>query len=75
MLSDYRIGALDETENTGVKTHLSTCPGCLDVFKDLNLIIEAATILRTAEDIPPGISFPDENAMWQRMGLDTKTIH
>lgn len=75
LLSEYRIGALNEAENVGVKTHLTGCGECLGVFEDLNSIVQAAAVLRTTEDVMPEISFPDEKLLWQRMGLDKKTVH
>jgi hypothetical protein len=75
LLSEYRIGSLDETESTGVRSHLDGCPPCCGVFDDLNSIVQAAEILRTAEEVPPGVSFPDEDLVWQRMGLGGKTLH
>lgn len=63
LLSEYHAGALDDTQRTGVRTHLDDCPPCCDVYHDVELIVVSATSLRGEE----GISFPDENAVWQRL--------
>ncbi len=72
LLSEYRVGALDETNRNGVSEHLSLCPTCDDVFKDLNSIVIAAAILRDGADV----TFPDESVLWQRMLSEKKlAIH
>jgi len=63
MLSEYHAGALGETESAAVHEHLNDCPPCDGVYHDVETIVASAPILRAEE----GISFPDENAIWQRM--------
>jgi len=63
LLSEYHAGALDDTQRNGVRQHLDDCPPCCDVYDDVESIVVSATSLR-GED---GISFPDENAVWQRL--------
>ena len=72
MLSDYREGSLDGEMREGVRTHLIGCPPCLGVLNELDLIVNAAAILRDAED---GVFFPDEIVLWQRMGLEKRAVH
>lgn len=67
MLSDFRDGALDETLRTLVTTHLSKCLPCMGIFRDIDAIVVAATVLRVEE----GLTFPDEDALWQRMNIGT----
>ena len=69
LLSDYRAGALDEAEALLVRTHLTGCHDCDGIFKDLELILQAAIALRNAN----GFVYPDENVLWQ--SLSTKVIH
>lgn len=71
LLSDYRAGTLEESEITLVRTHLSGCQDCDGVFKDLELILQAAASLRNSN----GFSYPDENIVWQRLSLSNKPIH
>ncbi|MGI9104922.1 MAG: zf-HC2 domain-containing protein [Pyrinomonadaceae bacterium] len=63
VLSEYYAGDLGEIERVAVHVHLSCCPPCNDVYLDVEIIVVSARVLR-AED---GVSFPDENAVWQRM--------
>jgi len=63
LLSEYHAGALNETASGGVREHLDCCPPCDDVYHDVEAIVVSATSLRTEE----GISFPDENTVWQRI--------
>jgi hypothetical protein len=63
LLSEYHAGALDESSHGGVRAHLDGCPPCCDVYQDVESIVVSASSLR-GED---GISFPDENAVWQRL--------
>ena len=67
LLSDFRDDALDETLRALVHTHLSKCVPCMGIFRDLDAIIVAATVLRVEE----GLTFPDEDALWQRMNIGT----
>jgi predicted anti-sigma-YlaC factor YlaD len=71
LLSEYRVGALDESELTLVRTHLSGCEDCDVVFKDLELILQAVATLRETN----GYQYPDENVIWQRLSLSNKPIH
>lgn len=71
LLSDFRDDALNEKDRASVSEHLATCLPCTGVFQDIDSIIITATILRREEDI----SFPDENALWQRMRLAKSMIH
>ncbi len=68
LLSEYRAGALDESNRNGISAHLSLCPTCDDVFKDLDSIVIAAAILRDEAEV----TFPDESLLWQRMVADKK---
>jgi predicted anti-sigma-YlaC factor YlaD len=63
LLSEYHAGALDETKLNGVRQHLDGCPPCCDVYHDVESIVVSASSLRSED----GISFPDENAVWQRL--------
>ena len=71
LLSEYRAGALGESETLLVRTHLSGCQDCDGVFKDLELILQAAASLRQTN----GYAYPDENVVWQRLSLSNKPIH
>ena len=63
LLSEYHAGALDDTKRDGVRQHLADCPPCCDVYDDVESIVSSARSLSGEE----GISFPDENAVWQRL--------
>ncbi|MDQ1610760.1 MAG: putative zinc-finger [Pyrinomonadaceae bacterium] len=63
LLSDYHAGELDEAARDGVRDHLGCCPPCDGIYHDVETIVVSASSLREEE----GISFPDENAIWQRM--------
>ena len=63
LLSEYHAGALDDTQRNGVRQHLDDCPPCCDIYDDVELIVSSAHSLSGEE----GISFPDENAVWQRL--------
>lgn len=71
LLSEYRAGALGESETVLIRTHLSGCTDCDGVFKDLELILQAAASLRNTN----GYAYPDENVVWQRLSLSNKPIH
>ena len=71
LLSDYRAGALEEAELLLVRTHLDGCTDCDGVFKDLELILQAAASMRNAN----GFAYPDEEAVWQRLSLQQGPIH
>ena len=71
LLSDYRAGALGESETVLVRTHLLGCTDCDGVFKDLELILQAVVSLRETN----GYVYPDENVVWQRLNLSNKPIH
>ena len=70
LLSEYRDGALDEEYRALVSEHLAKCPPCLVVFQDIDLIVVSAGIIR-GED---GITYPDENVLWQRLRITRATI-
>ncbi|HEX8141579.1 MAG TPA: zf-HC2 domain-containing protein [Pyrinomonadaceae bacterium] len=72
LLSDFHDNGLDETMRVEVRTHLDECPPCAGVFLDLDTIVLAATVLRAEE---PGMAFPDEQVIWQRMSIGRRTIH
>lgn len=71
LLSEYRAGALGESESVLVQTHLSACQDCDGVFKDIELILRAVVSLRETN----GYAYPDEDAIWQRLSLSNKPIH
>ena len=71
MLSDLHDGALDDVLRTQVQSHLSLCQPCMNIFGDLGEIVNLAVALNRE----PGINFPDEDAIWQRMRLADKKIH
>jgi predicted anti-sigma-YlaC factor YlaD len=71
LLSEYRAGALEESQTILVRTHLSGCADCDGVFKDLELILQAAASLRNTN----GFEYPDENLVWQRLSLSNRPIH
>lgn len=71
LLSDFRDGALDEAYGGLVSAHLAECLPCTGIFRDLNSIVIAASMLH--KDY--GISFPDEDALWRRMKLTKKALH
>ena len=72
LLSDLRDDALNELNAAEVKAHLSKCPPCDGIFQDIASIAMAAKVLHDTVD---GIAFPDEDALWQRMGLVKREIH
>jgi len=63
LLSEYHADALDAPQKDGVRTHLDGCPPCCDILHDVETIVVSASSLREEE----GISFPDEQAIWQRI--------
>ncbi|HEY0101543.1 MAG TPA: zf-HC2 domain-containing protein [Pyrinomonadaceae bacterium] len=63
LLSEYHAGSLDDTQLDGIRRHLDDCPPCCDVYHDVETIVVSASSLRGEEDI----SFPDEQAVWQRI--------
>lgn len=71
LLSEYRAGALEESEIILIRTHLSGCEDCDGVFKDLELILQAASSLRNSN----GFAYPDENHVWQRLSLKQGPVH
>jgi hypothetical protein len=71
LLSDYHEGVLGEDEKEFILNHLGECPPCMVVLEDIQLIITTAPVIRTED----GISFPDENVIWQRMRITKTTIH
>jgi predicted anti-sigma-YlaC factor YlaD len=71
LLSDMRDGALGETDAVWVRTHLDGCLDCNGVFLDLELIVTAALSLRNEN----GLAYPDEQLLWERIGVRKRTIH
>ena len=71
LLSDYHEGVLDEVGREFVRAHLGECPPCMVVMEDVQVIITSAPIISGEE----GITFPDENVVWQRMRITKTTIH
>lgn len=71
LLSEFREGTLNEMLLIEVRAHLAKCPPCMDVFVDLDAIVVAASGLGSQQEI----AFPDETAIWQRMGIYKRTIH
>jgi len=71
LLSDFHDDTLDVAVRVEVGTHLETCDPCAGVFRDLDTIVMAATVLRAE----PGITFPDETRLWQRMSISKPAIH
>jgi predicted anti-sigma-YlaC factor YlaD len=71
LLSDYSEGGLAEADKVSVSEHLSNCVDCDGVMKDIRLIVEAARALRNTN----GFQYPDENVVWQRLGLDKGPVH
>ncbi len=70
LLSDYHAGELDETNKSGVRTHLEKCLPCAGVYTELTVIVETASVLRFEN----GIVYPDEYVLWQRMSLTKAAI-
>jgi predicted anti-sigma-YlaC factor YlaD len=71
LLSEYRDNALDEEYRALVREHLEKCPPCMDIFRDIDLIVMSAQVIRGEGDI----SYPDATAIWRRMRLTNQTIH
>ena len=71
LLSEFHDDALDEHRRVEVQTHLSDCPPCADVLRDLDEIVHRAVTLREYQEI----NFPDEDVLWLRMGLRERKIH
>ena len=71
LLSDFHDGLLGEEERVLVQTHLAECPPCAGIFRDLDVIVISASVLREEQ----GISFADENLLWQRMNIAKRAVH
>lgn len=71
LLSDFREGSLEEPERVEVREHLDACRPCANIFQDLDLIVVTAQEIRTVEDF----TFPDEDALWQRIYSGGRPIH
>lgn len=71
LLSEYRDGVLIESITIEVRAHLDGCPPCADIYRELDEIVHWAVGLREN----PGINFPDENVLWQRMRIAERKIH
>ena len=72
LLSDFCDGALDNDTRTLVQTHLKDCLPCDGINRELDTIVRTAIVLRSESD---GISFPDEEVVWQRLNLSKQIIH
>jgi len=72
LLSDYCDGALDQETRALVQTHLKDCIPCDGLAREVDTIVRTAIILRSETD---GISFPDEELIWQRLSLTKQIIH
>ncbi len=70
LLSEYHAGRLDEGQRGWVETHLAECLPCAGVLGDIGSIVVAATLVRNEESV----TFPDEDALWQRMAIG-KPLH
>jgi predicted anti-sigma-YlaC factor YlaD len=71
LLSEYHANSLQEPEVVFVRTHLTGCVTCHEVYEELNMIVQATAILREAD----GIAYPDESVLWQRLNFSKKAIH
>ncbi|HEX8097118.1 MAG TPA: zf-HC2 domain-containing protein [Pyrinomonadaceae bacterium] len=65
LLSEYRDGSLERGRRAEVGSHLSRCSPCEGIYQELDVIAVAANTLR----VEPGIGFPDEDSLWQRLDL------
>ncbi|HEX8178181.1 MAG TPA: zf-HC2 domain-containing protein [Pyrinomonadaceae bacterium] len=70
LLSDYCDGTLDDDARSLVQTHLKDCIPCDGISRELDSIVRTAVVLRS-----DSISFPDEEAIWQRLSLSKQIIH
>lgn len=70
LLSEYNAGSLGEDDSVFVRTHLTACADCDGVFRDLKLIVQAATAMRSEN----GIAYPDEDTLWQRLNA-RRVVH
>ena len=71
LLSDFHDGELNEQWRIEVSAHLAGCQPCAGLYGDLDSIVLAASALRAGQDI----SYPDEEALWQRLSLADGEIH
>lgn len=71
LLSEFSAGTLEENDQVLIRTHLSACVDCDGVLKDLVAIVDAAKALRIAN----GLTFPNEDSIWQRMHLGENPVH
>ena len=72
LLSDYCDGALDEDTRVLVQTHLKDCIPCDGISRELSSIVRIAVALRSESD---GITYPDEEIIWQRLNISKQIIH
>lgn len=70
LLSDYDAGLLGDDDKLFVVTHLSACADCDGVFRDLKLIVQTASAMRSEN----GIAYPDEESLWQRLNAN-RIVH
>lgn len=71
LLSDFRDGALTEIDVTWITSHLDGCIGCKGIFEELEMIVVTARTLGSEN----GLAYPDENLVWQRIGISKRIIH
>jgi predicted anti-sigma-YlaC factor YlaD len=71
LLSDLRDGALDDGSRSLVTKHLDDCPPCKCVFTDIETIIVTASKFRDED----GVSYPDEEIVWQRITVTKTTFN
>jgi predicted anti-sigma-YlaC factor YlaD len=72
LLSDYCDGALDDDTRALVQTHLKDCIPCDGISRELHNIVRTAVVLRSEAD---GITYPDEEIIWQRLNISKQIIH
>lgn len=70
LLSDFRDGLLGDADRQFVDGHLADCHPCAGIFKDLDAIVATARSVSDWQEV----SFPDEDAFWQRISVARSTI-
>ena len=71
LLSLFHDEELAEPIKLQVRSHLTDCHFCHDVFHELDLIVHAAALVQNEDNI----KFPDENAIWQRITEQQRLVH
>ena len=71
LLSDLRDGVLADMDASWVKAHLDGCGDCNGVFLDLEVIVVTARALASDN----GLAYPDENGLWERIGIRRNIVH